>query len=260
MTAPGAPAEARLPAPPGWAELARGPRALFLDVDGTLLEFEAHPDLVRATDSLVSLLESVSDALSGALAVISGRPLHDLDRVFAPWVPYGAGIHGLEVRDATGEHRHRPDATTTDRLRVGAAALVASVPGTWLEDKGASLAVHHRENPQAGPELQQRLARLLADDADFELLQGVCVVELRPRSHDKGTAVDELMAHPPFAGRVPVVVGDDTTDEDAFLAAERLGGLAVVVGPRTPTVATHRLPDPASVRGWLAQLLEEVRS
>lgn len=259
MTTLGTRSDAALPAPPGWAELVRVPRALFLDVDGTLLEFESHPDLVRATEGLVSLLTSVSSALDGALAVISGRPLHDLDRVFAPWRPWGAGIHGLEVRDARGELRHEPDPQAMASLRDAVTELVDTVPGAWLEDKGASLAVHHRANPEAGPGLQRRLATLLGDDDAFELLHGVLVVELRPRSHDKGTAVAELMTRPPFLGRVPVVVGDDTTDEDAFAAATGRGGLAVVVGPRRETVATHRLPDPTAVRGWLAQLLEEVR-
>jgi trehalose 6-phosphate phosphatase len=248
-----------LPAPPTWGELGRRPVALFLDVDGTLLEFEEHPDLVRATDGLVRLLRGVEDALGGALAVISGRPLHDLDRVFAPWRPLGAGVHGAEVRDRSGERHHHPDAATLDRLRAGVREVVAQVPGCWLEDKGASLAVHHRDAPGAGPLLVARLSPLTSPASGMVLLQGVLVVELRPAGHDKGTAVAELMSAAPFAGRLPVVVGDDTTDEDAFAAATRLGGLAVVAGPRQDTLATHRLRDPAAVRGWLTQLLEEVR-
>jgi trehalose 6-phosphate phosphatase len=247
-------------APPGWAELARTPRALFLDVDGTLLEFEEHPDLVRATEGLVSLLRSVEEALGGALGVISGRPLHDLDRVFAPWRPLGAGIHGAEVRGRGVERRHLPDDVLMGRVRVAVNDVVRRIPGCWVEDKGASLAVHHRDAPEAGPLLVEQLAPLAAPDSGLVLLQGVLVVELRPGGHDKGTAVEELMATEPFVGRLPVVVGDDTTDEDAFAAVARLGGLAVVVGPRQATVAMHRLPDPTAVRGWLAELVEEVRT
>lgn len=249
-----------LPGPPTWTELSRQPRALFLDVDGTLLEFETHPDLVRATEGLVNLLTSVEEALDGALAVISGRPLHDLDRVFAPWRPWGAGIHGLEVRDRSGERHHRADDDVMADMRDEVRAAVAGSPGTWLEDKGASLAVHFREAPGEEAALVARLAPLATPANGLEMLRGVLVVELRPRSHDKGTALDELMAVAPFAGRLPVVVGDDTTDEDAFRAATRQGGLAVVVGRRQDTAATCRLADPVAVRGWLAQLLEEVRA
>lgn len=246
--------------PPGWAELGRSPRALFLDVDGTLLEFEEHPDLVRATEGLVALLRGVEEALGGALAVISGRPLHDLDRVFAPWQPLAAGIHGAEVRGRDGVRRHLPDEATMGRARAVVNDVAGRIPGCWVEDKGASLAVHHRDAPQAGPLLVEQLAALAEPDTGLELLRGVLVVELRPGGHDKGTAVEELMGTVPFAGRLPVAVGDDTTDEDAFAAVERLGGLSVVVGPRQETVATRRLADPTAVRGWLAELVEEVRT
>jgi trehalose 6-phosphate phosphatase len=249
-----------LPRPPGWAEIGRRACALFLDVDGTLLEFEEHPDLVRATEGLVALLTSVEDALDGALAVISGRPLDDLDRVFAPWRPLGAGIHGAEVRDRLGEHRFDSGSDAVAPIRDQVERIVATVPGAWTEDKGTSLAVHHRAAPEAGAELAERLAPLAAEGSGFSMLEGVLVVELRPSTHDKGTALVELMAHQPFADRMPVVVGDDTTDEDAFVAAVRLGGLAVVVGSRQPTAAAYRLLDPAAVRGWLTELIEEVRS
>ena len=248
-----------LPRPPGWAELGRRPCALFLDVDGTLLEFEEHPDLVRATQGLVSLLTSIESALDGALAVISGRPLQDLDRVFAPWRPLGAGIHGAEVRDRQGEHRFDSNSDAVAPIRDRVDQIVASIPGAWTEDKGSSLAVHHRAAPEAGPELAERLASLALEGSGFAILEGVLVVELRPSSHDKGTALDELMDQSPFKGRTPVVVGDDTTDEDAFVAAGRHGGLAVIVGTRSETAATYRLHDPAAVRGWLTELIEEVR-
>jgi trehalose 6-phosphate phosphatase len=232
---------------------------LFLDVDGTLLEFEEHPDLVRATKGLVTVLTGVEAALDGALAVISGRPLHDLDRVFAPWRPLGAGIHGAEVRDRRGEHRFDLGSDAVAPIREQVERVVATVPGAWTEDKGTSLAVHHRAAPEAGAELAERLSPLAAAGSGFSMLEGVLVVELRPSSHDKGTALVELMVRAPFAGRMPVVVGDDTTDEDAFSAAIRLGGLAVIVGSRRATAATYRLPDPAAVRGWLTELIEEVR-
>jgi trehalose 6-phosphate phosphatase len=230
---------------------------LFLDVDGTLMEFEAHPDDVRATFALISLLRAVSDCLSGALALISGRSVADLDRVFDPWRPFAAGVHGVEVRGPSGLRRHVPEPDAVALLRARAHALAAEVPGVWVEDKGVGVTLHYRKAPQAGPEVEQMAATLAGELADqYEIQPGVFTQELRPAGWHKGLALAELMTMPPFTGRVPVVVGDDHTDEDAFAAAHRLGGTAVLVGDRTNTVATYRLADPAAVRAWLAELVE----
>lgn len=248
-----------LPPPPTWAELSRQPTALFLDIDGTLLEFEAHPDLVRATEGLILLLQSISSALDGALALISGRPLLDIDRVFGPWRPFAAGGHGAEVRGSTGTRLHRPD---TDQLHLTRAALTegsAALPGAWIEDKGYGMALHYREAPQheaAAVALVERVAA--ASNGTLEVQRGAYVQELRPASFDKGLALDELMGQPPFSGRRPAVVGDDHTDEFAFAAAHRHGGISVLVGPRDDTVAQYRITDPEAVRGWLTEIPEEV--
>lgn len=249
---------ATLPPAPPWAELARTPSALFLDIDGTLLEFESHPGLVRATAELISLLQSVSEAVDGALALISGRALDDIDRVFRPWQPYAAGVHGAEVRGSTGTRLHQAD----DALLAGLRARVSdelTVPGVWVEDKGHGFALHYREAPDAEHAVTV-LARRLAEASDgtLEVQPGAFVQELRPAAYDKGLAVDELMEQTPFAGRRPVVVGDDRTDEFAFAAANARGGVSVVVGPRSDTVAQYRIADPAAVRGWLSETFEEV--
>lgn len=250
-----------LPAPPPWSVWARQPTALFLDVDGTLVEFESRPEQVRATTGLVVLLTAVADRLGGALALISGRPLADLDRIFAPWQPSAAGVHGVQVRGPSGVRNHHPDQGQLTALRVQAAELAATIPGVWVEDKGVGVALHHRDAPQAALELQRRVNRLVAEnDGVFEAQPGVLVQEIRPAGWDKGTALRELMAGSPFTGRRPVVVGDDLTDEHAFEAAVTLGGDAVLVGSRLETAATCRLADPAAVRGWLAELVEEVRT
>lgn len=250
-----------VPPAPGWAELARVQRALFLDIDGTLVEFESHPDLVRATDGLIVLLRGVAEALGGALALLSGRSLDDIDRVFHPWHPHAAGVHGAEVRGPTSLRRHRPQPEQLAELRSGASEIAAQIPGVWVEDKGMSFALHHRSAPGAADALARAAARLAAEsDGAFEVQPGVLVQELRPANFDKGLALDELMAQPPFAGRSPIVVGDDRTDEFAFTAALAAGGLAILVGDRTETAARLRLPDPAAVRSWLAELIEEVRA
>jgi trehalose 6-phosphate phosphatase len=250
-----------LPPAPGWAELARTPRALFLDIDGTLVEFETHPDLVRATDGLIVLLRGVGEALGGALALLSGRSLEDIDRVFHPWQPHAAGVHGAEVRGPAGVRRHRPQPAQLAELRAGTYGIAERIPGVWVEDKGMSFALHHRSAPGAADALARAAQQLAADsDGAFEVQPGVLVQELRPANFNKGLALDELLAQPPFAGRSPIVVGDDRTDEFAFAAALAAGGLAILVGDRTETAARLRLPDPAAVRSWLAELIEEVRA
>ena len=248
-----------LPAAPTWAELTQRPTALFLDIDGTLLEFESHPDLVRATGSLIVLLRLVSDALGGAVALISGRPLSDIDRVFDPWQPYAAGGHGAEVRGTTGTRLHHADQALVDALRSTATARVAGLEGVWVEDKGYGFALHYRSLP----EHEDDVVAIAMDVSDashgtLERQPGMFVQELRPASFDKGLALHELMDQEPFKGRRPVVVGDDRTDEFAFAAANELGGVSILVGPRDDTVARYRIPDPEAVRTWLAGVPEEV--
>lgn len=245
---------------PRWADLSPRPGSMFVDIDGTLLEFEEHPELVRATADLIGLLRALSDALGGAFAVISGRSLADIDRVFAPWQPPAAGGHGAEVRGATGVRRHAPDAELLERLGAVAEERVSSVDGVWVERKASGLAIHYRTNPGAAAPVEELAGELLiAAGGLLELQSGSMVQELRPSGYDKGLAIDELLGLPPFEGTVPVVVGDDLTDEFAFSAANRAGGHSVLVGARSDTVAMYRLADPAAVRGWLTEALEEVR-
>lgn len=248
----------RLPPAPTWAELTQVPTALFLDIDGTLLEFESHPELVRSTTGLTLLLEAVSTSLAGAIALISGRPLDDIDRVFAPWQPFAAGGHGAEVRGSTGTRMHQPDAAQLAVVRQQLDAGLVDLAGAWLEDKGYGFALHYRNAPEH-EDAVIALARstAIATDGTLEVQPGVLVQELRPAAYDKGLALDELMAQQPFAGRRPVVVGDDRTDEFAFAAAHRHGGLSVLVGSRTDSVAQYRIGDPEAVRGWLTEIPQQ---
>jgi trehalose 6-phosphate phosphatase len=247
-----------LPPAPRWSELDVGSSALFLDVDGTLLEFESHPDLVRATGDLISLLQSVSAVLDGAVALISGRPLSDIDRVFGPWQPYAAGGHGAEVRGPDGTRLHAVDERKVQDLRSSAEHEVDRLQGVWIEDKGYGFALHYRDHPEVESAVRAMARRMAAEsDGTLQVQPGVYVQELRPAAFDKGLALDELMEQDQFRERRPVVVGDDRTDEYAFAAAHRHGGTSILVGPRDDTVAKYRIPDPEGVRAWLAELTEE---
>jgi trehalose 6-phosphate phosphatase len=244
---------------PGWPELKTPSPALFLDIDGTLLEFEPHPGLVRATDSLIELLKAVSEALGGAVALISGRPLSDIDRVFQPWQPFAAGGHGAEVRGPDATRVHRVDEQMVRDLRSQADAALSRLPGVWIEDKGYGFALHYREHPERQADVVA-LADAIAKRSQgaLQTQPGSFVQELRPAAFDKGLAIDELMQQGLFRSRRPIVVGDDRTDEFAFAAAERHGGVSILVGARDDTVAKYRISDPEGVRSWLAEIVEEV--
>ena len=243
------------PPPP----LAHASTALFLDVDGTLLEFADHPDAVRVPAALPQVLETLQARLGGALALVSGRTLAQLDALFAPLRLPTAGLHGLQVRgrdDVLFEHLP----PLLPEVLAGARMQAARFPGAVVEDKGSALALHWR-TADAGAGAEDAL-RQFADMAvlqlpGYRLQLGKDVVELRPDGAHKGSALEALMASEPFRGRKPVFVGDDVTDEDGFLSAIALGGHAVVVGERRPTAATYALHGPADTLRWLMRSAED---
>lgn len=246
------PALAPQPLPPPPAVAADW--ALFLDVDGCLLDFADRPEDVLVPVDLRGDLDRLSAALGGAVAFVSGRSIVQLDALFAPLRLPSAGLHGLEVRDHCESERpciERPP--ELERVRAAATRVVSDHPGAQVEDKGIALALHWRADPQARPALEAIAATALAQLPDYRLQHGNCVVELRPAVADKGTAVERLMRVAPFAGRLPVFAGDDFTDEDGFAAAHRGGGLSVIVGDRRPTAARHALHDTSALRAWLAE-------
>lgn len=249
----------RNPRPPPPA-LAAGD-ALFLDIDGTLLELAPTPSEVRVDGDLVSLLPALQAALGGACALVTGRSLTSVDALFPGLSLPAAGQHGCERRDAAGGvHLHAPDRATLARLRSLFAAFAARHDGLLLEDKGASLAVHYRLAPQLASHVRRTMNAALAGvpDAALQLQPGKRLVEVRPEGRDKGTAVRDFLREPPFEGRRPVFVGDDLGDEHGFTVVQQFGGIGVKVGPG-PTRARHRLPDVASVRAWLAALPDDSR-
>lgn len=231
--------------------------ALFLDVDGTLLDIVDRPDQVSVPTTLVPLLERTRDRLGGALALLSGRALAELDRLFAPLCLPAGGLHGLQIRCADG----RVSAPQADPALPGvlarAQAMATTLPGLVIEDKQHTLALHYRLAPQAAKQVQAQAQRWLDElGAGWTLQHGKAVVELRPAGCDKGAALAQLMHGKAFAGRQPVMIGDDLTDEHAFAMAARLGGFGMLVGPARDSSARFRLPDPASVHGWLADLAQ----
>jgi trehalose 6-phosphate phosphatase len=226
--------------------------ALFLDVDGTLLDIADAPDLVHVDRALLDLLGSAQRAAAGALALVSGRSIAGLDGLFAPLVLPAAGLHGAERRDAAGRlYRRRRDpmlAGVAGELR----AWCESHPGTLLEDKQGSIALHYRLAPADAPRVREAaVAALQRLGEGYVLLEGKSVVELRPSGTSKAHAIEAFMAEAPFAGRRPVFVGDDVTDEDGFRWVAQAGGIAVIVGGSSPTSAEFRLGDVAAVRDWL---------
>lgn len=232
--------------------------ALFLDVDGTLLDFASTPSGVDVPPSLPALLERIRRRLGGALAVVSGRPLRDIDAFFAPFVFAAAGLHGLQRRRDDGRLEDEPalPAELTD-LATRAGAIAARHPGAVVEEKGPCLALHWRGAPDAATELSAFADEALTLLRGYRLQRGKCVVELRPEGGDKGDAIAAFLEEAPFRGRLPVFVGDDRTDEHGFEVVRARGGVAVLVGTREPSAATHALPDPSGVRRWLRSFSAE---
>jgi len=228
---------------------------LFLDVDGTLLDLAPRPEAVEVAASLVDDLAAVELALSGALALVSGRPIAELDRLFAPLRLCASGVHGAEIRRSQGG------------AVVGLAAgqlgekawcvlehLLADFPGSYAENKGASFAVHYPDPGTDIAQLRQALSRL-ADriapaDRKLKLLAGHAVFEVQLDGFDKGRAIARFMAEEPFLGRRPVFIGDDEIDRAGFDAALALGGLAYSVGAALPRLS-GTFAGPGAVRAWL---------
>ncbi len=234
--------------------------ALFLDVDGTLLEIAERPDRVQVPSALPALLGKLAQQRGGALALVSGRPLHELDRLFRPWRGAAAGLHGIERRRADGSRDIRADhaaAAALDRLRPTLAALARNGSGLILEDKGGTVALHYRAAPERGDEILA-LAKALEREARpaLRLIAGKMVVEFQPRGADKGTTIAAFLGEAPFLGRRPTFVGDDMTDEDGFAEINHRQGVAVRVGRSGESRARWALPSVAAVLAWLAGIHE----
>ncbi len=230
--------------------------AVFLDFDGTLVHIADHPDLVHVPASLLTTIQEVHDQLDGALALISGRSIADLDALLAPLQLPVAGVHGIEHRNGSGEQLAVSATAIPDVIRQRMTKLAAVDEGLRLEDKGKSLALHFRQAPAREALIRAELQEIFTDlGQDFILQDGKMVLELRPSGADKGTAVTRFMSEPPFAGRRPIFIGDDITDEDAFRIVNQMDGYSVKVGLRdSASAARYQLEDVGAVREWLNPL------
>jgi trehalose 6-phosphate phosphatase len=237
------------------APLSDAPIALFLDVDGTLLDLAARPDDVVTPAGLVATLGGAEHRLGGALALVSGREIEDLDRLFRPLRLRASGVHGAEIRfeqdgpvTPTAGAIELPSSLWTALTRE-----VAAFPGAFAENKRFSFVVHYRLAPTAERPLRQAVTRLIGSSPiSVEAMDARCAIELKAPAHDKGRAITAFLAQPAFRGRAPVFVGDDTTDESGFAVVAALGGAAYSVGGWRPG-ATGLFADPRAVRDWLAE-------
>jgi trehalose 6-phosphate phosphatase len=234
--------------------------AFFLDVDGTLLELAETPDAVIVEPGLLELLRALSLRSRGAVAFVSGRSIATLDSLFQPLLLPAAGLHGFERRDASGAYcRHTlPPGQALAQARESMQKIVARNSGLLLEDKRFALALHYRHAPSLEHAIVTEVEAMARDIAPaLEVQRGRMVVELRPASASKATAVAEFMREPPFAGRRPICLGDDLTDECAYEWVNSVGGISIAVGVTRRTLARAHLRSVRAARMWLARLLEQ---
>jgi trehalose 6-phosphate phosphatase len=233
--------------------------AILLDIDGTLLELKPTPREVFVPEGLSATLNGLREKTSGAMALVSGRSLNDIDLIFAPDQFPAVGGHGAEMRLGSSDEAVAVHAPPLDKeLKRRLATIAKLSPGILLEDKGYSLALHYRLAPHAEKAIYEAVSLIRADlpNAPIEVLPGKCVCEIKHSGFTKATGVRELMTHVPFRGRLPVFVGDDVTDESVFAIMPDFGGLAFSVGRRAQGVAGH-FDEPRDVRAWLARLADD---
>lgn len=233
--------------------------ALFLDVDGTLLEIAPTPDATTVPAGLKELLVSLQGRARGALALISGRSLAQIDALFAPLRLPAAGLHGLERRTAAGV---RQDVVTIHEVPLAAGRYLSQIvgrhPGLLLEDKGATVALHYRMAPDLQQVAQEAMEiALRRAGPGYALLDGKMVIELKPAGTSKSHAIAAFMSEPPFNGRAPIFVGDDHTDEAGFEYVNRVGGLSIQMGATPHRGAKCHLPDVPALHAWLGSLLRK---
>lgn len=224
--------------------------ALFLDLDGVLAPLAATPDAVVPDARRTAVLRRLAERLDGRVAILSGRTIAEIDRIADRASASASGVHGLERRRADGSLDHAAADPAVRDAVVAFERFAQDRPGTIVEDKAVSAGLHYRGAPTEAA-AAKALARNLADETGLALQSGHLVVELKTPGTDKGTALKAFMKEPPFAGALPVMLGDDLTDEDGFRAAVELGGFGVLVGPPRSTAASHGLPDVDAVLTWL---------
>jgi trehalose 6-phosphate phosphatase len=230
--------------------------SLFVDLDGTLVEFEDDPAAVRAKPEVLQTLSSGQARLGGRLAILSGRSIASIDEVVRAHVPTVAGVHGLQRRVAGADVVETAAHPALDQVAETLDAFARADGQLRVERKGQSVAIHFRQAPAVGPAVVELVERL-AKSTDLQVQHGVLVAEVRTPGPDKGTALRTFMNLEPFAGTRPIFIGDDLTDEPAFVAAQALGGVGLAVGGGRETAAFGRLRDPSAVLSWIRESLDQ---
>ena len=230
--------------------------ALFLDVDGTLLAIRDNPSDVTANRALIGTLEACFDRLDGAMALISGRSVAEVDRIFAPAIFPVAGAHGSELRGSDGRTVSAVNAPLPQATLEALEAFASRHDGLLLERKRGGASLHYRRAPALQTECRRLVDELLAGLGDsYRLIAGKMVFEIAPSAHDKGAAIRQFLQAPPFKGRSPVFFGDDVTDEDGFRVVNELGGLSVRIGDTGNSEARYWLQGVAAVQSWLCEAI-----
>ena len=233
--------------------------AIFLDLDGTLMEIADHPLAAKATPRMKAIVNDLWTAIDHAVAIVSGRNIADVDRFMTPFVLPVAGLHGLERRDCEGRiHYHFKEETTFHHLKEDLMHFVTRYPGLVLEDKGPTVAVHYRNAPEREDAVLKHMGEVVDRAGErFELQRGKMVVEFKPAGRNKGDAIREYMAEAPFQSRVPVFAGDDVTDEAGFTVVNDLGGHSIRVGTADKTAARFFVPSTGKLLDWLEDYTNE---
>ena len=236
-----------------FSDVLRPSCALFLDFDGTLVDIASHPQAVVIPPGLPGTLARMRDMLAGAVAVVSGRPIRQIDRLLAPLVLSVAGVHGGERRRADGSLA-RQAIRPMRQVRQAAQALVRAHPALRLEIKRGALALHYRQAPELQTLCLASMQAAVEQSPGLTLLCGKMVVEAKPSCTSKSQAIEAFLQEPPFVARTAVFVGDDLTDEAAFISVQQHGGIGVKVG-EGPTAARYRVANPTAMREAMEQAI-----
>jgi trehalose 6-phosphate phosphatase len=228
---------------------------IFLDFDGTLVEIEDRPDDVRIEAATLQLIEKLRDKVGRALALVTGRDIHVIDRLLYPLVLPVAGVHGLQRRDASGR-LHSPviDQSIVESIAAQVEAAFLSEPGVVIERKTGAVAIHFRLRPDFEKQCHALARKITRDRPDLHMIQGKMVCEIRLHGNDKGGVIATFLEERPFKGKKPIFVGDDATDEPGFVAVNARDGVSIKIG-EDPTSAKYRAANISELRDWFEELL-----
>jgi trehalose 6-phosphate phosphatase len=226
--------------------------SLFLDFDGTLVELAATPEAVRLAPNLIDILSALQERLDGRLAIVTGRPIEQIDQMLAPLRLAVAGVHGAERRGADGR-MHCAPAPSMLAAQLAAQRLVTEHPQLIVEEKRGALALHFRQAPELEALCKSTMTAALQECPGMVLMHGKMVLEMKPAGSNKGTALHDFMQEAPFAGHRPLFAGDDTTDEAGFAYAQEIGGVGIKIGGG-PSIALNRLASTAALLAVLVRL------